>query len=249
MKLTVVGCAPAYTRRPGNSSSSYLVQHGRTSILLDMGQGSFGELWRYGSFADVSAVAISHMHADHNVDLIPLRHWVRYQNRGYGPALLTPSELRRRFGDFQADTDFMSDFAGEALEPRSFAVGDLRIEAARVRHIPDSFAFRISDPATLEAPALVYSGDCGRADDLLPLLRPGDVLLSEAAFGAEDADPSGIHLTAGEAARVAREGKASRLILTHVLDRYERSEVLAVAERRLEGEVQLAEPGLTLDIR
>ena len=84
------------------------------------------------------------MHADHNVDLIPLRHWVKYVNRGYGPALYSPAELRARIGEFQADADFLSDLDGETLAPRTFAVGDLRIEAGRVTHIPDSFAFRVS---------------------------------------------------------------------------------------------------------
>lgn len=248
MRLTVVGCAPAYTRRPGNSSSCYLVQHRGTAVLLDLGQGSFSELWRHGSFGDISAVAISHNHADHNIDLIPLRHWVRYQNRGYGPALYSPADLRRRLGAFQSEPEFMSDFRGEALKRGSFLVGDQRIEAAPVTHIPDSFAFRVSDPTAPESPGLVYSGDCGRGDDLLPLIRRGDVLLSEAAFGGEEADPSGIHLTAGEAARVADEGGVERLILTHIMDRYERAEVMTAAEGRLPGRVQLAEPGLTVDI-
>ena len=248
MRLTVVGCAPAYTRRPGNSSSSYLVQHRGTAILLDLGQGSFAELWRYGSFTDISAVAISHNHADHHIDLIPLRHWVRYQNRGYGPGLYSPADLRRRLGEFQAEPEFLGDLRGEPLKRGSFLVGDLRVEAAPVTHIPESWAFRVSDPTAPEGAGLVYSGDCGRADDLLPLIRSGDVLLSEAALGGEGADPSGIHLTAGEAARVAHDGRVERLILTHILDRYERAEVLTVAEKRLPGRVQLAEPGLTVDI-
>jgi ribonuclease BN (tRNA processing enzyme) len=244
----VVGCAPAYSRRPGNSSSSYLVQHRGTSVLLDLGQGSFAELWRHGSFADISAVAISHNHADHNIDLIPLRHWVKYQNRGYGPALYSPTDLRRRLGGFHSEPEFMADFRGEALKRGSFLVGDLRIEVASVTHIPDSFAFRVSDPAAPDRPGLVYSGDCGRANDLLPLIRRGDVLLSEAAFGGEGADPSGVHLTAGEAARVADESGTERLILTHILDRYDRAEVMTVAEQRLPGRVQIAEPGLAVDI-
>ncbi len=247
MRLTVVGCAPAYTRRPGNSSSSYLVEHRGTTIALDLGQGSFAETWRYGSFADISAIAISHLHADHNVDLIPLRHWVRYQNKGYGPALFAPGELRSRIGRFQADSEFMSDFAGEALEPRTFAVGNLVIQAAPVTHIPDSYAFRVSDPADAAAPGLVYSGDCGRADDLLPLVRSGDTLLCESALGAQQSDPVGIHLTAGEAARVARESGAARLILTHILDREDRNAVLAIGRNAVSGKVELAEPGLTLD--
>ena len=123
------------------------------------------------------------MHADHNVDLIPLRHWVKYVNRGYGPALYGPAELRARMGEFQADKDFLADLGGESLAPQTFAVGDLRVTAGRVSHIPDSFAFRVA-AASGDGPGLVYSGDCGVADDLLPLLQEGDTLLSEAAWGA-----------------------------------------------------------------
>ncbi len=248
MRLTILGCAAAYSSRPGNSSSSYLVQHGSTSVLLDLGQGSFSELWRYGSFADVSAVAISHNHADHNIDLIPLRHWVRYQNRGYGPALYAPADLRRRLGEFQSEPEFMSDFRGETLRRGALLVGDLRIEVAPVTHIPDSFAFRLSSPSAPQGPGLVYSGDCGRADDLLPLLQRGDVLLSEASFGAQESDPTGMHLTSSEAARVADEAGVERLVLTHIVDRYDRAQAMTVAEQRLPGRVQLAEPGLTVDI-
>ena len=50
VKLTVVGCAPSYTTRPGRSSSAYLVEHGSTRVLLDLGTGSFPETWRYTSF-------------------------------------------------------------------------------------------------------------------------------------------------------------------------------------------------------
>jgi len=91
VKLTVVGPAPAYTRQSGRSSSCYLVEHGSTAIIFDLGQGSFSEVWRYRSWRDIAAVFISHMHADHNVDLIPLRHWVKFTNRGYGPALYRAS--------------------------------------------------------------------------------------------------------------------------------------------------------------
>ena len=41
MQLTVLGAGPAYTDRDGASGACYLVSHGSTSILLDLGQGSF----------------------------------------------------------------------------------------------------------------------------------------------------------------------------------------------------------------
>ncbi len=216
-------------------------------MLLDLGQGAFSETWRYTSFSDVAAVAISHMHADHNVDLVPLRHWVKFENRGYGPALYGPSELRRRLGEFQADGDFLSDLNGETLARQSFAVGDLRIEAAPVTHIPDSWAFRIS-AASGDGAGLVYSGDCAVADDLLPLVRAGDTLLCEAAFGAGESDAP-IHLTAAEAAGAALRGDARRLILTHIQDGRNESAARAAAEEVFLSDVEVARPGLEIDIR
>ncbi|HSH21253.1 MAG TPA: hypothetical protein VK992_01385, partial [Candidatus Caenarcaniphilales bacterium] len=44
LRLTVVGSAPAYTLRPGRSSSCYLVEMGGDAVVLDLGQGSFSEL-------------------------------------------------------------------------------------------------------------------------------------------------------------------------------------------------------------
>ena len=244
MRLTVVGSASAYSSKPGRSSSSYLVEHNDTAIILDLGQGSFNELWRYRSPAKVAAVFISHMHADHNVDLVPLRHWVKFANRGYGPALFGPKDIRPRYNAFQADRDFFDDLKGGHLDVGITRVGDLTIEAARVTHIPDSFAFRVSAG---DGASLVYSGDCGVPDDLLPLIRPTDTLLCEAGFGVRREAP-GIHLTAAEAGSVAANGKVARLVLTHILDRADSDETLAAARGEFSGDVELAEPGMTLDI-
>jgi ribonuclease BN (tRNA processing enzyme) len=254
VKLTVIGCAPAYATRPDRSSSSYLVEHGDTAIVLDMGQGAFSELWRYRSPSKVAAVLISHMHADHNVDLIALRQWTRYGNRGYGPALFGPTDLRVRFSEFQMrygealpTLDFFADLKGGVLKEGSFAVGDLHVEARHVTHIPDSFAFRVTT-GTGSGPGLVYSGDCGVPDDLLPLVKPGDVLVCEAGFGVKR-DTAGIHLTAGEAASVAQRTQAGRLILTHVHDRARGEPILNAARESFSGDIKMAEPGLALDIR
>jgi hypothetical protein len=148
------------------------------------------------------------------VDLIPLRHWVRFENRHYGPALYGPTELRARLGHYQADADFLSDMRGESLAARPYAVGDCRVEAAPVTHIPDSWAFRVA-PAG-RSPGLVYSGDCANWRDLVPLIEQGDTLLCEAALG-DDGDAGGPHLTIAEAQQAAAAGGATTLVLTQCL--------------------------------
>jgi len=246
VKLTIVGCAPAYTSRPGRVSSCYLVEHGQTSLVFDLGQGAFSELSRYRAPDSVSAVVISHLHADHCVDLIPLRHFVKFERGGRGPALYGPAELRSRFGKFQADPDFLAEFDGGQLEEGSFTIGELQVEARRVTHIPDSFAFRVS-PSEGSGPGFVYSGDCAVWQDLLPLIMPADTLLSEAALGA-GRDEGGPHMTSAEAALAASAGGASRLFLTHVLDRNDEAEALHAA-RAVFAVAEFAQPGMTVDIR
>jgi ribonuclease BN (tRNA processing enzyme) len=240
--------------QPGRSSSSYLVEEGATAVVLDLGQGSFSELWRYRSPATVAAVLISHMHADHNVDLIPLRLWARYANDGRGPALYGPTHLRERFADFQGpygepttELDYFHELAGGPLSEDEFRVGDLSVKPGRVTHIPDSFAFRVA-AANGSGPGFVYSGDCGVPDDLLPLIAPGDTVLCEAGFGLER-QVDGIHLTAQEAGDVARRGGADCLILTHILDKNRTPETQEVASAAFGAEVSMAEPGMALDIK
>ena len=185
---------------------------------------------------------ISHLHADHLVDLIPLRHYLRYEAGAPSLAVHGPAELRARMDAFQAGTDFLSPLAGDALRPGTFELAGFEVEARHVTHIADSFAFRVALPGG--GPGLVYSGDCGVAADLLPLVRPGDTLLCEAALGTDDVAPGGMHLTAGQAAAAAARSGAARLVLTHVLDAYPRHAVLASAQAAFSGEVVLARPGL-----
>jgi ribonuclease BN (tRNA processing enzyme) len=246
MRLTVVGCASAYTREPGAASSCYLVESDGRAVLLDMGQGSFSELARYRAAESLDGILVSHLHADHLVDLVPLRHYLLYEADAAGRvAVHGPAELRGRFDAFQGK-GFLDCLTGAALEPGVFELGGLRIEARHVTHIEDSYAFRVS-PAGGAGPGLVYSGDCAVADDLLPLLHEGDTLLSEAAFGAGPGGGGG-HITAQEAARVATEGRASRLVLTHILDRHDAQAAQQAAADHFSGEVLLAKPGLEIGI-
>jgi ribonuclease BN (tRNA processing enzyme) len=110
-----------------------------------------------------------------------------------------------------------------------------------------SFAFRISERG-VDGPGLIYSGDCGRPNDLLPLIRPGDTLLCEAYWSTREAIPSANHLTAIQAARVGRDGEAGSLILTHILDAHDPTAALKAAQEAFPGPVSLAEPSLVVGV-
>ena len=255
MRLTVVGCAAAWSRVPGRASSSYLVELDAPgdptapAILLDIGQGSFAALSGYRDPATLGGVLISHVHPDHCIDLVPLRLYLRY---GCEPArtvtLRGPAELRQRFDGLTNEPDFLCDLPVDPLAPGAMSLAGFHVSVAPVLHVGESFAFRVAPAGDSSAAGLVYSGDCGRADDLLALLRPGDTLLVEASHGAGPIIEGLAHLNAAEAVRVATAGGAARLVLTHLFDDVDPRAALELARSSFAGETVLAEPGLRLTI-
>jgi ribonuclease BN (tRNA processing enzyme) len=249
VRLTVVGCAAAWGRGPEGASSCYLVETADGALVLDLGQGSFARLAALRSPETLTAVAISHPHPDHCVDLIPLRHYLRYDARAAAGTVAVhgPAGLPARFDAFTGEAGFLADLPFTALEPGEIEFGGLSLAVGRVSHTADSFAFRIGERGSAGA-GLVYSGDCGDSAELVPLLRAGDTLLSEASFGASRVPPGVPHLGAEDAARAASEGGARRLILTHIQPDADAHAALDRARGLFAGETLLARPDLRVDL-
>jgi ribonuclease BN (tRNA processing enzyme) len=248
MELIVIGAGPAYTDRRGAAAASYLVRADGAALLLDLGQGSFANLAATIEPSELAAVVVSHLHPDHFVDLVPLRHYLRFQ---FAPPrhvrVLGPAGLGDRLDALHALPGFAAASLDiEHLVPGEVRIGPFLVEARRVTHTDESYALRLSAAGASGAaagPGLVYSGDCGRADDLVPLIRPGDTLLAEASFGAGPVPAGAEHLTAADAARAASAGGAARLLLTHLQMGYSRADALAAAQSVFAGPVQLVTEG------
>jgi ribonuclease Z len=79
---------------------------------------------------------------------------------------------------------------------------------------------------------LVFVGDAGRVDDLVQAASGADALVIEATYLEEEAEMARqfSHLTAAQAAWLAREAQVKELILTHISRRYRTRDVLAEAQ-------------------
>ena len=161
---------------------------------------------------------VSHLHPDHFIDLVPLRHYLRYE---FEPPrrvrVLGPSDLGGRLDALHASPGFAAEALQlETLGERPHRVGELLVEGRLVTHTDESYAVRVA-PASGEGPGLVYSGDCGRAEDIAPLVRPGDTLLAEVSFGAGPVPRGVAHLDGPAVGRLATSTRAGRVLLTHLL--------------------------------
>ena len=68
-------------RRRGGACSGYLIEEDGFGLLLDCGNGVFSKLRNYRDYVDVGAVLISHLHADHLLDLVPFSYALMYAPR------------------------------------------------------------------------------------------------------------------------------------------------------------------------
>jgi ribonuclease BN (tRNA processing enzyme) len=267
MELIVLGAAPAYTDRRGSAASSYLLQAGGASLLLDLGQGAYSNLASTIEPSTLVAVLVSHLHPDHFIDLVPLRHYLKWE---FVPSrrlrVAAPAGLGGRLDTINGEDGFAAEALDiEGLTEGAHRVGPFEVEVRRVTHTDESYAFRVAAAVGAgsgavgagaegaagsqgAAAGLVYSGDCARVDDLAPLIRPGDTVLSEATFGAGPVAPGAQHIASGDIARVAAQCGAALLLLTHVLSTHSRNGTLSAAREAFPGPIQLVTEGDRFEI-
>jgi ribonuclease BN (tRNA processing enzyme) len=146
MELIVIGAGPAYTSRRGAAGSSYLLRSGSDALLLDLGHGAFSNLASEVEPSSLGAILVSHLHPDHFVDLVPLRHYLKWE---FDPprraTVMGPVGLANRLDALNGNPDFAAasldiDELSEGVQ----RIGPFEVEARRVAHTSDSFAFRVS---------------------------------------------------------------------------------------------------------
>jgi ribonuclease BN (tRNA processing enzyme) len=255
LRLTVIGAGPAYTDRQDASGACYLLEHGGTRVLLDLGQGSFPRIFPHVPPEDLDAIVVSHLHPDHFVDLVPLRHYLRYQlvpRRRM--RVLGPSGLAGRLDALHAEPGFsVQALDTETLGVGTHRIGDLEIRGGLVAHTDESYAVRVSVATGGTAhgnprPGLVYSGDCGRPDDVARLVQPGDTLLAEVSFGPGPVPPEVLHLDGPMVGRMAAEAAARRVLLTHLQMGFDPEATIASCRAFYDGPLEMVWPGTSTEI-
>ena len=250
MKLTVVGCSGSFPSAE-SACSSYLVEADGFRMLLDMGNGALGELQRHVGLYDLDAVLLSHLHADHCIDMCGY-FVARYYRHDGGPAsaipVYGPAGTERRlsiaYGDVPDEKCMSEVFDFRTLQPGSFRLGPFTVTADLVRHPVEAYGFRIEH----DGKVLAYSGDTGPCAELQSLAQGADLYLCEASFTYGKEDIPDLHLNGREAGQVATRAGAARLVLTHIPPWTNPAVNLRDAQAAYQGPVELAKAGAVYEV-
>jgi ribonuclease BN (tRNA processing enzyme) len=233
VRVTVLGKSPSW-QDAGGACSGYLVEAGETALLLDCGNGVFGKLREHRDYTEIDAVVISHLHADHFLDLVPYAYALTYAPRQQPvpvppwpgtehparPRLIAPrgavETFHRVVGAWGNEDLIDQAFAVEEYEPSSrIEVDELRLRFAQVPHFTETFAVEIS---SLSGSRFTFGADCRPGEEIVEFARGTDLLMIEATLPRPERTGVRGHLTPEEAGDHARRAGAKRVVITHISD-------------------------------
>lgn len=244
-----LGTGSAIPMKIRNVSSTLINISPSQSLLLDCGEGTFGQLCRhYGDKVDmilcnISAVFLSHIHADHHTGLLNvlLEREKAFKTLGkpFSPVLLiTPLQIVTWLNQYSDHCQhilhhynviparfLLEDFQVMNVETKAFIDSLLqtyeleKFQTCFVRHCKNAFACAIIHKSGWK---IVYSGDTMPCDALVQMGKNATLLIHEATLedGMEEEAIEKTHSTTSQAISVGMKMNAEFIMLNHFSQRY-----------------------------
>lgn len=265
MQITVLGKSPSW-QDAGGACSGYLIEESGVLALLDCGSGVFAKLRCFCDYVDVDTVLISHLHADHFLDLFPFACALRYAprqqpvpvppwpgtDRPARPRLVAPAGARdclRRVAESSGHSETLFDEAFEVheyLPGDEVEIGEMRVRFHEVPHFLPTFAVEIASKR--HGGRFTFGADSSPSDDLVAFARDTDLLMVEATLPRPEREGPRGHLTPSEAGEHGRRAGARRLVITHISDELDHTWARTEAERAYGGRVEVAAEGAVYSV-
>mgnify|MGYP002621446917 CR=1 FL=1 len=245
--LLGTGGATPYANR-ANATAAVVTQDG--NVLFDAGSGVCQRLDQAGiDAATVDIICLSHLHADHCLELPLLILSSFLAGRKHAIKVIGPQGTQRLYDTLMGDIfnyipGLVSGVTGrrpvvdvtEWSPGETYQHGSLIIRSAPALHTVPALAYRLE----IHGRAIAYSGDTEYSDDVIELARDVDVLVHECPFPVEMGQVPG-HTTANEVGLVASAANAGMVVLTHLFAETlgHEDEMLAAVRERFSGQVLL----------
>ena len=216
MKLTVLGTVSPYLRFNHNGPG-FLVEHDGHKVLLDCGSGITRHLVMPGHLENTH-VFISHFHRDHYNEIYNIQYASHvYHKLGELESPIDihlPSVSMSRFEDIVSEEYAFANYHKIIDEYAGVEVGNLRVTFCLTGHTTESYAFKVIDGKN----TIVYTSDISYSvkDTIVKFAKDADLFICDSSllesYGHPEINP---HITAKQAATIAKEANVKQLLLTH----------------------------------
>ena len=234
LKVTVLGCRGSYANA-GGACTGFLVQSPQANVWLDAGPGTLANLQDHICLSDLTAIVLSHEHADHWLELPVVYNAIRHY------VLCEPIPVFGTMGTFSLARKMCEDieesFRCNVISDKSSTViADQEWRWSRTDHYVETLASRVE----VGDSSMVFSADTGPEWDITQLGSGIDLLIAESTFLSHREKEKILHLSARQAGMMAQHADVSHLVLSHLAPGEEPSRHLQEAGEVFAGEISLA---------
>ncbi|KAG7325994.1 hypothetical protein KOW79_010919 [Hemibagrus wyckioides] len=248
-EVVFLGTGSALPMKIRNVSGTLVNISSTQSLLLDCGEGTFGQLCRqYGNGVDemlakLSTVFVSHIHADHHTGLINLllqrERALRIMGKAFTPVyLVAPAQIMTWLNQYhdhcQEILSHVNFIPAKCLcegaevpkfKTKSFIQSLLKrndltkFQTCLVRHCKNAYACSLTHQSGWQ---LVFSGDTMPCDTLAQMGKNATLLIHEATLedGMEEEAMEKRHSTTSQAIGTGMSMNAEFIMLNHFSQRY-----------------------------
>uniref|UniRef100_A0A1A8F007 Zinc phosphodiesterase ELAC protein 2 n=3 Tax=Nothobranchius korthausae TaxID=1143690 RepID=A0A1A8F007_9TELE len=248
-EVVFLGTGSALPMKIRNVSGTLVNISPSQSVLLDCGEGTFGQLCRhYGNdveeaLSKISAVFISHLHADHHTGLLKLLYQRQRALTSLGKAfspvsLVAPVQIMTWLGQYHNHCEeilghfnlipnrSLCDDAEEQNPKTSSFIQEMlkkndlqKFRTCFVRHCKNAFACSITHQSGWK---LAFSGDTMPCDAFVNIGKNSTLLIHEATLEDELEEEAVVkrHSTTSQAIGIGMKMNADFIMLNHFSQRY-----------------------------
>ena len=209
MKIVFLGTNGWYDTKTGNTTST-LIETDEDIIILDAGIGIY-KAEKYLRRSKRTSIFLSHFHLDHIMGLHTLIKFGACEKISfYGPVGIKAALdtiLDEPFSISISKLPFKTEIVelNEGIHQIPFDVTCLKLQ-----HSTACFGYRFDLQKKV-----AYIADTGFCENAIKLSQGVDLIIAECSYLSGQSNPKWPHLTPEEAARIACEAKAKKLMLTH----------------------------------
>ena len=216
MKLTVLGTVSPYLTFSHNGPG-FLIEDDVHKVLLDCGSGITRHLVMPWHLENLH-VFISHFHRDHYNEIYNIQYASHvYHKLGEldSPVdIYLPSVSMSRFEDIISEEYAFANYHKIIDEYAGVQVGNLKVIFCLTGHTTESYAFKVTEGKH----TIVYTSDISYSskDTIAKFAKDADLFICDSSllesYGHPEINP---HITAKQAAIIAKEANVKQLLLTH----------------------------------
>ena len=236
MHIKILGCGSIASQK---NCSSYLVGINDKYLLMDIGPGAYSQLIKEKvSQEKISAILITHTHADHANDLAAFLWRAMFGTKRKSPlTIIGPKRFKKFFSKIELLYPHIKKAKFKILikeadeNANALNLDGIKIIARQVKHSKYSNAYRVESGGK----SIAYSGDTDYCDSILKISESANILILECSM--PDGKKVSGHLTPSECGKIAHKSNVKTLVLTHTYPECESKDIKTDVFKYYKGEI------------